>query len=50
MINFLIIILLAAVAGLVIVSLINDRKTGKSSCGGDCASCGLCSGGKKHQS
>ena len=35
--------LLVAVA---ILSIVRDRKQGKSSCGGNCASCKLCHGAK----
>jgi hypothetical protein len=42
LINIVLVVALAAIAGLVIRGLIRDRKAGKSSCGCDCASCGAC--------
>jgi len=44
LINIVLIVLIAAITGLLIRSLIRDRKAGKSSCGGNCASCGACGG------
>ncbi len=34
----------ALITGLLIRSMIRDRKAGKSSCGGSCSSCGVCGG------
>lgn len=45
LINIAIIALLILIVGFVIRGMIRDRKAGKSSCGGSCASCGACSGG-----
>ena len=42
LINIALIVLIAVITGLLIRSLIRDRKAGKSSCGGNCASCGAC--------
>ena len=42
MINVLIIAVILLVVALCIRSLVNDRKAGRSSCGGNCASCGAC--------
>ena len=44
LINIALIVLIAVITGLLIRSLIRDRKAGKSSCGGNCASCGACGG------
>ncbi len=46
--NWINIVLILAIAALVFWltrGLIRDRKAGKSSCGGNCASCGGCCGG-----
>lgn len=37
-------VLCAVVAG-ILVKMIRDKKSGRSSCGGNCGSCGHCSGG-----
>ena len=45
--NLIIIVLVAVIVlitGLLIRSMVRDKKAGKSSCGGNCASCGACSG------
>ena len=42
MINVLIIAVIVLVVALCIRSLVNDRKAGRSSCGGNCASCSAC--------
>lgn len=47
MINVLIIAIIVLVVALCIRSLVNDRKAGRSSCGGNCASCGACCHGNK---
>ena len=44
LINLVLIALIAVITGLLIRSLIRDKKAGKSSCGGNCASCGACAG------
>ncbi len=44
LINIVLIAVLALVVGLLIRSMIRDRKAGKSSCGGNCAACGACGG------
>ncbi len=36
-------LLLALIVAFIIRKLIHDRKQGKTSCGGNCASCGMCS-------
>ncbi len=42
LINIALIAVIALVVGLLIRSMIRDKKAGKSSCGGNCASCGAC--------
>ncbi len=42
LINIALIAVIALVVGLLIRSMIRDRRAGKSSCGGNCASCGAC--------
>ena len=44
-INIVLILVIAAVVGLILRGMIRDRKAGKSSCGGNCAGCGACGGG-----
>ena len=44
LINIVLIAVIALITGLLIRSMIRDKKAGKSSCGGNCASCGACSG------
>ena len=44
LINIALIAVIALVVGLLIRSMIRDRRAGKSSCGGNCASCGACGG------
>ena len=36
-------LVLLAVVGLIIYSMVKDKKQGKHSCGGNCASCSGCS-------
>lgn len=43
LVNIVILAVLALVVGLVIRSMLRDRKAGKSACGGNCQSCGVCS-------
>lgn len=43
--DIIILALIALAVFLVIRSLIRDRKAGRSSCGGNCSSCGVCSSG-----
>ena len=43
LINTLLVAVIAAVVVLLIRGMIRDKKAGKSSCGGSCASCGACS-------
>ena len=43
LINIVLIAVIALITGLLIRSMIRDRKAGKRSCGGNCASCGVCS-------
>lgn len=38
--TILIILVLAAIVALAIRSIVKDRKSGKSSCGGNCSACG----------
>ena len=45
LVNLVIVAILVLVVGLAIRGMIRDRKAGKCSCGGNCASCGACSGG-----
>ena len=45
LINIVLIAVLALIVSLLIRGMIRDKKAGKSSCGGSCASCGVCSGG-----
>lgn len=40
--TILISLVLLAVVALIIRSMVHDKKQGKSSCGGNCASCGGC--------
>lgn len=40
--TILISLVLLAVVALIIRSMMRDKKQGKSSCGGNCASCGGC--------
>ena len=44
LINIVLIAVIALVVGLLIRGMIRDRKAGKRSCGGNCASCGACGG------
>ena len=44
LINIVLIPVIVLITGLLIRSMIRDKKAGKSSCGGNCASCGVCSG------
>ena len=42
LINIVLVAVVVLITGLVIRSMIRDKKAGKSSCGGNCSSCGLC--------
>ena len=42
LVNIVLIAVLALITGLLIRGMIRDKKAGKSSCGGSCASCGVC--------
>ncbi|MBO7728010.1 MAG: FeoB-associated Cys-rich membrane protein [Oscillospiraceae bacterium] len=42
LINITLIAVIALITGLLIRSMIRDKKAGKHSCGGNCASCGAC--------
>ena len=42
MVNVVIVAVLIALIALVIWSMVKDKKAGRSSCGGSCASCGAC--------
>ena len=44
LINIALIAALALIVGLLIRSMIRDKRAGKSACGGSCASCGACKG------
>ena len=44
LINIVLILVIAAAVALILRGMIRDRKTGRSPCGGGCASCGACSG------
>ena len=44
LINIVLIAAIVLITGLLIHSLVRDKKAGKSSCGGNCASCGACGG------
>ena len=44
LINIVLVAVIALITGLLIRSMVRDKKAGKSSCGGNCASCGACSG------
>ena len=44
-VNILLILVIAAVIGLILRGMIRDKKSGRSSCGGNCAGCGACGGG-----
>ncbi len=37
-------LVLAAIVVLIIRSMIRDRRAGRSPCGGNCTSCGVCGG------
>lgn len=43
-INIVLIALITLIVGLLVRSMIRDKKAGKSACGGSCASCGACGG------
>ena len=44
LINIVLVAVIALITGLLIRSMVRNKKAGKSSCGGNCASCGACSG------
>ena len=44
LVNIALILVIALVVVLLIRVMIRDKKAGKSSCGGNCASCGVCGG------
>ncbi len=44
LINIALILVIALIVCLLICGMRRDRKAGKSSCGGNCASCGKCTG------
>ena len=49
MATIIISVILVAIVALIIRGLIQDRKGGKSSCGGSCGICGACAhGGRCH--
>lgn len=43
-INIVVLAVVVLVVGLVIRSMIRDKKAGKSACGGNCGSCAGCAG------
>lgn len=43
-INIVLLLAVALVVALLIMSLVRDKKAGKSPCGGNCAKCGACGG------
>ena len=44
LINIALVAVIVLIVTLLIRGMIRDKKAGKSSCGGSCASCGACSG------
>ena len=44
LVNIALVAALALIVGLLIRSMVRDRKAGKSACGGNCSSCGACKG------
>ena len=44
LINIALIALIGLIVALLIRGMVRDRKAGKRSCGGNCASCGACGG------
>ena len=44
LVNIVLIAVLVLIVSLLIRGMIRNKKAGKSSCGGSCASCGVCSG------
>lgn len=51
--TFVVLLILIVIVGLIVYSMVSDKKNGKSSCGGNCASCGnacACHGSNKSQS
>ncbi len=42
LVNIVLVAVLALIVTLLIRGMIRDKKAGKSSCGGSCASCGAC--------
>ena len=42
LVNIALIAIIALIVALLIRGMIRDRKAGKRSCGGNCASCGAC--------
>ncbi|MBR0207953.1 MAG: FeoB-associated Cys-rich membrane protein [Oscillospiraceae bacterium] len=43
LINIVLVAVIVLIVGLLIRSMIRDKKAGRSSCGGNCAACGGCS-------
>ncbi len=41
--TIIITLVLIVIVGLILRSMVRDKKNGKSSCGGNCGSCGGCS-------
>jgi hypothetical protein len=48
--NIAVTLLLIAIVTAVIIKLIKDKKNGISSCGGNCAHCGMCAACRKADS
>ena len=44
LINIALVAVLVLIVGLLLGCMIRDKKAGKRSCGGNCASCGACAG------
>jgi len=42
LINIVLVVVIALIAGLLIRVMIRDKKAGKSPCGGKCSECGAC--------
>ena len=44
LINIVLVAVIVLIVALLIRGMVRDRKAGKRSCGGNCASCGACGG------
>ncbi|MCR5602320.1 MAG: FeoB-associated Cys-rich membrane protein [Lachnospiraceae bacterium] len=45
--NILISLLLIVIVSCAVRTLIKDKRQGRSSCGGNCAHCNMCAGGRR---